>query len=425
MGVCVSERQKYKSKMSLNQTQEDYKVNETEESKFYTQEKTTISRIPNKIIEISLNSKKTIIKTIGNIKGELIMIKNNINCIILIMDYSYSITIQNCQNCSILLGPCQTLIEVEDCQNLNIISISLNLKIVNVKESNFFSFVSNSPIIESSEKINLGHFFIQYMELPEMFVKSKLNIWNNKWSNYKEIGDINFEIKYADEKIKQNIIDVFMNIFPKCYINIDQFQFMPFTYGKSIDTENYNNFLIILRQEDFPEGEILKMILPEEIENYSMKLISTLIVKENSNIFKKLIKQLEGNKENNNLINYLLRINDNNNEDNDSSQNSQEKDNNKYNHNNSISTTNKNRLNEFDLSNNDIYMNNNNLKFLQKKDFLFLWFVHENDDFGEINDYFNSFFEPLYVYIISKQQFNLDDEGMFQKKLIKIFGINN
>lgn len=339
------------------------------------------------------------------------------------MDYSNSINIQNCQNCSIFLAPCETSINVQDCNNLNIISASLDIMIINVKNSNFYLSVSNSPFIESSENITLGNFFVQYMELPEMFVCSKLNVWNNKWSNYKESGK-NIDIKYSNDNIKQSVIDIFMPIFPNCYINIDQFQFVPFVYGKSIKAENYVNFLIILRQEDFQEGEILKMILPEEIENYSMKLISTLIVKENSNIIKKLIKQLEGNKENINLINYLLRTNDNNIEDNDSPQNTQEKDNNNYNHNNSISTTNKNRLNEFDLSNNDIYMNNNNFKFLQKKDFLFLWFIHENDDFEEINDYFNSFFEPLYVCIISKQQFNLD-EGMFKKKLIKIFGIDN
>ena len=170
MGICASERNKYKSKILIHQTQEDYKVNDIEESGLYTGRKSSINKynrnknIKDKSIEISLKSKKTIIKEIGHIKGESITIKNNIECIILIKDYSFSINIQNCQNCSILIAPCQNSIDIRDCQNLNIISVSLNLRIYNVKESEFFSFVLNCPLVESSEKIYFGHFFY--------------NIWN-------------------------------------------------------------------------------------------------------------------------------------------------------------------------------------------------------------------------------------------------------
>ena len=429
MGVCATEQQRYKSKILENQTQEEYKVNDTEESNFYNEKKALINKynnkknIDSKSIEISDKSEKTIIKEIGNIKGESILIKNNIDCIILIMDYSYSINIKNCQNCSILLAPCQTLIDIRDCQNLNIISVSLNLRMYNVKDCNFFSFVSNCPIIESSEKINLGHFFIQYMELPDLFIKSKLNIWNNKWSNYKKIGKNNSAIQYSNDAIKQNIIEAFMRLFTTNFINIDQFQFLPFTYGKSFDTKNFVNFLLILKQEDFHEGELLKMLIPEEIENFRVKLISTLIVKEKSDIITNIIRKLEGNKENNILINYLLRINYNNNEDKESIYSQDEK--NKKDYIPSINSTNKNRLNEFDISNNDCYTNNNNnnYKFLKKKDFLFLWFVNEIDDLRDIKDYFNSFFEPSYFGIILKEHFNSDDIE-FKKYLLNIFGFN-
>ena len=415
MGVCASDDKQHRTRnfrMSMNQIEED-KTCEKYNSKLCSPKKNSNNNYNNdKTIEISLNSKKTIIKSIGQIKGESVSIKNNLNCIIMIMDYSYSINIQNCQNCSIFVAPTQTSITVQDCQDLNLICVSKNLKVLNSKQSNLYYFVSNYPIIESCQKINLGNFFVQYMELHEMFNNSKLNIWNNKWSCFEEKGN-NIDITYSNDNVKQKVVDIFMPIFPQCYINVDQFQFIPFTYGKSLQiVDSFINFLIILKQEDLPEGDILKMLLPEEIENYRVKLISTMPVKDKSDTIQKVIKKLEPNKENSILINYLMRINTNQ-EGTESLHGSRMKNNPSYN------SINKSRLNEFDLSNNEGF-GISNFKFLNKGDFLFLWFINENDDFGEIYDYFNTFFEPLYIGKILKEQFNCD-EISFRETLQQIF----
>ena len=414
MGVCASDDKQHRTreyKISINHIEED-KTCEKYNSKLYSANKNPNNNYNNdKAIEISLNSKKTIIKSIGQIKGESVSIKNNLNCIILIMDYSYSINIQNCQNCSIFVAPTQTSITVQDCQDLNLICVSRNLKVLNSKQSNFYYFVSNYPIIESCQKINLGNFFVQYMELHEMFNNSKLNIWNNKWSCFEERGK-NIDIAYSNDNVKQNVVDIFMPIFPQCYINIDQFQFIPFTYGKSLEIEDsFINFLIILKQEDFQEGDILKMLLPEEIENYRVKLISTMPVKDKSYTIQNVIKKLEPNKENSVLINYLMRININ-------KEGSESLHGSRMKNNPSSNSVNKSRLNEFDISNNEWGISN--FKFLNKGDFLFLWFINENEDFGEIYDYFNTFFEPLYIGKILKEQFNCD-EISFRKILEQIF----
>lgn len=415
MGVCASDDKQHRTRnfrMSMNQIEDD-KTCEKYNTKLYSPKKNSNNNYNNdKTIEISLNSKKTIIKSIGQIKGESVSIKNNLNCIIMIMDYSYSINIQNCQNCSIFVAPTQTSITVQDCQDLNLICVSRNLKVLNSKQSNLYYFVSNYPIIESCQKINLGNFFVQYMELHEMFNNSKLNIWNNKWSCFEEKGN-NIDITFSNDNVKQKVVDIFMPIFPQCYINVDQFQFIPFTYGKSLQiVDSFINFLIILKQEDLPEGDILKMLLPEEIENYRVKLISTMPVKDKSDTIQKVIKKLEPNKENSILINYLMRINTNQ-EGTESLHGSRMKNNPSYN------SINKSRLNEFDLSNNEGF-GISNFKFLNKGDFLFLWFINENDDFGEIYDYFNTFFEPLYIGKILKEQFNCD-EISFREILQQIF----
>ena len=240
-----------------------------------------------------------------------------------------------------------------------------------------------------------------------MIINSKLNIWKNRWSLYKEKGN-NSNINYADENNKKKIMDIFMPKFPNCYINIDQFQFVPLTFGKSLIIDNYTNLLMILKQEDLSEIEILKMILPEEIEKYKIKLISTLIVEDKSYLIENIIKILEVNKKNDFLINYLTR----NNNIGESLKNSKRS-------NYSINSVNRSILNEFDLSNNENF-DNHNFKFLKKGEFLFLWFVNEKENFEDIFDYFNNFSEPLYIGKILKQHFDCD-ENTFKKKLEDIF----
>ena len=405
MGVCTAEDEKNNKKYR--------KINKIEESKNVEEAGSKINKkisFQNKIIDISLNSKKTIIKLIGEIKGKPIKIKNNIDCIILIMENSPSITLENCKNCSILLAPCSSSIYVENCENLNLISASLNIKILNVKKGNLFIFTNNPAIIKNSEDIYLGNFFFQYTELPEMFINSKLNIWNNKWSLYKDEGR-NKNIKYSNNAIKQKVVDKFNIVLNKCYINIDQYQFLPFTYGKkllnenNIGNNNYINFMIIIKEEDIQENEILKSILPEELENYKINLISTLVLEENNEKIKDLINQLELNKENGDLINYILRKND------------KEKLLESFQSSGLKNSENKCGINEIDLSNNENM--NNNYKFLNKGDLLFLWFFNGSNDFKEIYSYFNNFFEQINIDIIKKETFGWDEVEL--KKYLEYF----
>ena len=409
MGVCTVEEEKNRPKYR--------KINKTEESKNYEDVNPKIKKkksFHNKTVDISLISNKTIIKLIGEIKGKSIKIKNNIDCIILVMENSQSINVENCKNCSIFLAPCSTSILIDNCENLNLICASLNLKIINVKKGNFFIFSIKPVIIKDSEDIFLGNFFFQYTELPEMFINSKLNIWNNNWSCYEEEGK-NENINYSNDLIKQQIIDKFNPILSKCYINIDQYQFFPFTFGKSInysekdENNNYINFIIIIRPEDIQESEILKMILPEELEKYNVKLISTLALEEKNNKVGDLIQKLELNKDTNNIVNYILGKNSRD-ELLDSKQSSV-----------FMNSINKSRLNEIDLSNNE-YMSNN-FKFLKNKDLLILWFVNCTEDFNKISNYFNCFIESNKIDIIKKETFGWDDEE-FKNYLNKVFEYN-
>ena len=413
MGICQSDfkkRRPYKSIICQNQEDSnEQNLSHTPIPIITTKKKQNLFKSDLLITE---NKSKTIIKSIGQINGKEITINNNNDCIILIMDYSYSIIIENCENCSMFLAPCETSIIVNNCKYINIVSVSANLTLKNIEQSNLYIFVSNNPVLEKCSKIKLGYFFIQYTEIQEMFHKSKINIWQNKWSSFKKIGK-NCDINYSDDITKLNVVNKFMSKFPDCYINVDQHQFVPLTYGKSIIQNEKNvNFILIFKYGDFQENEILKLILPEEIENRGAKLISTLIVQEKSQKFDLLMNIFQKNKKNRKIIDYLNKKITPNDQNYKSIENTSIT---------PINPSDKNRLNVLDLtSNNDLYTCSNH-EFLSKDDILFLWLKNEDNNFNSINEYLDFCLDSNYIGWLDKKHFNCNDEIEFGNLLLEIF----
>ena len=109
MGVCYNVNNEKKNHRLKTEEDNSHKLNQEEIQEHSFNE--------NSIIENKQNI--TIVKLIGQIKGNAIKIENNNNCVIMIMDYSSSCQIQKCFNCSIFIAPCYNSIIVRDCNNLN------------------------------------------------------------------------------------------------------------------------------------------------------------------------------------------------------------------------------------------------------------------------------------------------------------------
>ena len=372
----------------------------------------------NNIIENQSNSK--IIRKIGQIKGESIKISSNDKCLIIILDYSSSIHIQNCENCSFLLSPCSTSIQIRNCNNINVISASAQLRLTNINKGNFFIFTTSPMAIESCNNICLGNFFVQYTELPEMFHKSKLNIWDNKWSQYNEFGKNEniFYDNYNDEN-KNIVIDEFSDVFDECYINYDLYQFLPFTYGKSINLSDnlYKNILVVFRGEDFCEQELLKQITPIELEEKNIKFISSLVVQENKNNYDKIVEKIKNSSKNEELIDFFKNTNSN------------------------VAILSKNsgglnitkctqrgkgsfvgKLNEMDLT--GTLGGDSNRRFLLRGDILLLWFISDNMDIDEFKQYMQFLYEPGLFGWITNEDIECE-ENNFQEYLSNLFFSQN
>ena len=347
---------------------------------------------PNSIIENQTNT--TILKAINQINGDAIRISNNKNCIIIIMDASSSVTIQDCKKCSIFIAPCSSSILMRNSKQINLISISQQLRITNVNESNLFIFSMTSPAIENCSDIKLGMFCVQFVELSEMLKNSKINIWENHWSQFHIFGSEK-NISFADENTKKDVIDMFSAGFNNnCYVNFDQYQFIPYTFGRAVQLKNYFNFLLIFKSEDASEDEIIKFLNPDDLKENESKCICTKIVKSNSNEFNQVC-ELANNANNKELFYFLNKRN--------------------LNKRKSVAVFDNNN---FDMG--SINEKVGNINNLEKGDLLFIWFGYDSDDLSTFNDYLGGVFEEGYYALITNKDVNLD-ENTFLIKLMNLY----
>ena len=395
MGICVCNK-KYKNKKKKNSINNNDKINK-------------------KNILIENQTDMTIIKQKGEIKGTSIKISSNTNCIILILDYSSSIQIQNCENCSFLLSPCSSSIQIRNCQKINVISAASQILLKNIRNGNFFSYTNTPLSRESSKNICLGIFFVQYTELPELFYKSDLNIWNNRWSQYNEFGK-NENIFYDNDEAKNNIIEELFDIFNEHYINYDLYQFLPFTYGKSINLYDmiYKNILIVFRAEDLCEEELLKQLTPEELEERKIIFLSSLVLHENINDYDGVVEKIKKNTKNEELLDFLNN-NSNNYKYATLSKNSDVLNLTKGTQRGKLSS----KLNEMDLTGTLGY-GDTNRKSLLRGDILLLWFISDCFEIDEFQNYIQSLYEKGAYGWITNDDIG-SEESDFQELLCSIF----
>ena len=180
--------------------------------------KTEEYQIQNNIIIIENQKDKTIIKSINQINGSEIKILNNENSIIIIMDNTSNVNIENCIKCSIFISSCSSLISINKCEKINLISISHYINIINVIEGNFFIFSMTNPKIDNSKNIFFGMFCIHFIELSDIIKKSKINIWENHWSQFDYLSDLQEEIHFANDDIKNKVINIFSIGFNGCIV---------------------------------------------------------------------------------------------------------------------------------------------------------------------------------------------------------------
>lgn len=351
------------------------------------------------LVKITNKVNETIIKTINQMNGASLLIENNKQSVIIILDYTSKVMIVNCNQCSIYIAPCSTDILINNCKDIHLISASSNISINNVTTAALFLFAKHSPVIEQSTNITLGLFCLQYTELPDMFHKAKLNIWQNSWSQY-VIKDNALSIKtnktpiaFMNEDNKNRAIKSFDTGQSDIIISFDQYQSHPYQYGKSIcdkALQSMNNLLLVFKADFLNDNykEVLNVFSNEEMRERRTMLLKTNIISDSKREFNQLKEQIMKSS-NEYLINYF---------------------------NSSLRSTSKMLKGNSQFGFTKTYDEINTFKQLYRNEVLVMWLVNDCDNFEELQKYIERSFDDYSIGWIIAEDLR-SDEKRFQELL--------
>lgn len=347
------------------------------------------------LIAIANKTNEVVIKTINQMNGGSLLIENNEKSVIIILDYTIKVMIVNCIQCSIYIAPCITDILISNCKNINIISASSDISINNVYTGNFFLFTKNSPVIEQSFHINLGIFCLQYTELPDIFRKANLNIWQNSWSQYiqKEtpsmICNIATTVHFIDEEVKREVIKSFTIGHSDIIISFDQYQSHPFQYGKRItdkELKSMSSVLLVLKDDFLNDNykEVLNIFSNEELKEKRTMLLKTNIISEDKKEYVTLKEKImdSGNEY---LMNYFNNVN--------------------------LASNTKILKGNSQFCFMKTFDDMNKINQLNKNEVLVMWLVNDVDNYEEFQKYIEKSFDDNSIGWIVSEDIKCDEKG--------------
>ena len=201
---------------------------------------------------ISGEKNTIVIKHIGEIHGDMVKIDTCVNSTIIILDISSQVIITECRNCNIFVAPCIGSVSLRKSEGINLISASSQLRCTDLTNSKAAIYVNTQPALEKTKNLSIGCFFFSYIELPDLFTKAALNVWNNLWSEVHDFTPASTNVNYTyfnpkeDSKFKSD----FINALKDQDINIDEYFPVPFTKGRSMNfNETFSHAFLIVKDD--------------------------------------------------------------------------------------------------------------------------------------------------------------------------------
>lgn len=132
---------------------------------------------------------ETLIKNPGQINGIDFTIWNLTDCEVYLMDHSAQVFVDDCKNCTIHIGPVESSIFVRDCENIKISCAGAQVRVSDSKNVDCFIYCQSDPVVEKSSNIRFGPYNFAYPLQGEHFIKAKLDIGNDHWSQIYDFDD--------------------------------------------------------------------------------------------------------------------------------------------------------------------------------------------------------------------------------------------
>lgn len=190
MGPCNSVKSKRNMRTSPTVEQRDSTYS-------YSRSEKTL----NPHLIISNLKDQVVIKHINDINGDVVKIDNCVDSTMIIMDTSMQVIVYRCQNCNIYIAPCKGCVILKESSNLRINSASRQFRCIDVNNCKASVYCNNEPEFERVKNFSIGCFFFMYTELPDLFYKSDLSVWDNIWSEIVDLTPTKKEIIGSQDNI--------------------------------------------------------------------------------------------------------------------------------------------------------------------------------------------------------------------------------
>mmetsp|Transcript_11472 Transcript_11472/g.23485 ORF Transcript_11472/g.23485 Transcript_11472/m.23485 type:complete len:365 (-) Transcript_11472:23-1117(-) len=132
--------------------------------------------------DFMLSGKKgeTLVKE--DMKGQQFLMEESEDCSVYLLDLVASLTVDYCTNCTLVTGPVESSAFIRNCKDCVFVLAVGQFRTRECTNCKFFLYSSTEPIIETSRNLSIGCYTYHYFNMASHFEKSKLSVWNNKWS---------------------------------------------------------------------------------------------------------------------------------------------------------------------------------------------------------------------------------------------------
>ncbi len=115
-------------------------------------------------------------------KGQQFLLEDCKSCNVAILDVVAALTADYLTDCTVVTGPIESSAFIRNCKGCTFVIAACQFRTRECSDCTFFLYSSTEPIIETSKNLTIGCYEYGYHALAAQFEKSKLSVWNNKWS---------------------------------------------------------------------------------------------------------------------------------------------------------------------------------------------------------------------------------------------------
>eukprot|EP00002_Diphylleia_rotans_P025432 TRINITY_DN5025_c0_g1_i1.p1 TRINITY_DN5025_c0_g1~~TRINITY_DN5025_c0_g1_i1.p1 ORF type:complete len:554 (-),score=106.14 TRINITY_DN5025_c0_g1_i1:122-1783(-) len=128
------------------------------------------------------------------------------NCDIFICNPLTNVTIDRCFNCRIFAGPCKELVRISNTDECSFILAATEIQMLQCKKCDLRVFAKKCVKIHLCLNLRIGCFAFSYAKLAEHFSKVGLSVFNNRWSEVKDLSSLRYSWSFLPDDVTPEVM---------------------------------------------------------------------------------------------------------------------------------------------------------------------------------------------------------------------------